>query len=315
MPNIQERLAAPPSPAISSAATSSSTSSSISAEIPRPAIKRVRSLWPKEHGAYGQLGMPLLGALIVAFPPTVASLGYLIAAVSLFLLHEPALVLLGQRGKRAIDEAGERARVRLLSLGGLALAGGVCAVLLARQTLWAAGIGVLLAAIAGVFVWTGREKTAAGELVAASALPWCSVLVGLAGGVPVETALVHWAVWTVAFACATLTIRGMIARGRKRRSSLLPAMLAVGFSLLAAGVALAAWSSGRIGVGPALALVPVVALSLGIGIVAPKTKYLREVGWGVIAATVLTLAVLAATPATPAIASSPPPATPTNLPG
>lgn len=313
MHSILEPLATGQSPAPSS--TAASTPSPTPTARAKAATRRVRSLWPKEHGAYGQIGMPLLGALVVAFPPTIASLGYFAAALSLFLLHEPALILLGQRGKRAIEEAGERAKVRLIVLGAIASTGGVGALVFAPHTLWAAAVGAVMAMIAAAFVLTGREKTAAGELVAGSALPWCGVLVALAGGVSVKTALVHWVVWAVAFACATLTIRGMIARGRKRRSSLMPAMVAVGFSLLATGVALAAWSTGRIGFGPALALLPVVAVSIGIGIVAPKAKHLREVGWVVIAATVVTLTVLATTSATPALASTPPPAPLTNLPG
>lgn len=265
---------------------------------PKPAVKRVRSLWPKEHGAYGQIGMPLLSALVVAFPPSLASLGFFFAALGLFLAHEPALLLLGQRGKRAIEEAGDRAKKRLLLMGALAAVAGIGAIVLAPQAIWAAGVGILLALAAGAFVLTGHEKTAVGELVISGlALPWCGVPVALAGGVPVETALVHWGVWAVSFSCATLTIRGMIARGRKRHRSLVPTMLAMSFALLATGVALAAWSGGRIGLGPALAILPIVAVSLGIGILAPRAKYLREVGWAVIAASVATLAVLATTPA------------------
>jgi hypothetical protein len=58
------------------------------------------SLLPKEHGAYGQIAVPLITAFLVA---GVSTTGLLIAtAVSAgFLAHEPASVLTGARGTRA----------------------------------------------------------------------------------------------------------------------------------------------------------------------------------------------------------------------
>jgi hypothetical protein len=66
------------------------------------------SLFPKEHGAYGQVTVPLITAFLAA---GVSTTGLLIATAVLtgFLAHEPALVLIGIRGVRAKRELRPRA--------------------------------------------------------------------------------------------------------------------------------------------------------------------------------------------------------------
>jgi hypothetical protein len=64
-----------------------------------------RVLLPKEHGAYGQLAFPLITALIVA-GLSVAGALLTVAVVAAFLAHEPAAVVLDQRGARARRELG-----------------------------------------------------------------------------------------------------------------------------------------------------------------------------------------------------------------
>ncbi|MBK8937310.1 MAG: YwiC-like family protein [Polyangiaceae bacterium] len=79
----------------------------------RPTPKR--SLMPREHGAYGQLVLPAAAALIAW--PSFGGAALAVAATAMFLAHEPALVLLGQRGARARAELGAAARSRLTVLG------------------------------------------------------------------------------------------------------------------------------------------------------------------------------------------------------
>lgn len=61
------------------------------------------SLWPKEHGAYGQAAFPLLAAFGVA-GPSPAGVLLAVAVAAGFLAHEPAVILLGRRGPRARRE-------------------------------------------------------------------------------------------------------------------------------------------------------------------------------------------------------------------
>src|SRR5688572_29450477 len=88
------------------------------------------SLFPKEHGAYGQITVPLITAFLAA---GVSTTGLLIATSMLagFLAHEPALVLIGARGARAKRDLRQRA-IRWLGCTltvGVAAAVGVVATL------------------------------------------------------------------------------------------------------------------------------------------------------------------------------------------
>src|SRR5512137_367547 len=88
------------------------------------------SLLPREHGAWGQLAMPLLSGLALGRPGAAAIL-LTLGIVLAFLAHEPLLVVLGHRGKRVRDAAGDRAVRRLAVLGLAAAASGVTALVLA----------------------------------------------------------------------------------------------------------------------------------------------------------------------------------------
>ncbi|HET7503266.1 MAG TPA: YwiC-like family protein [Kofleriaceae bacterium] len=70
-----------------------------------PAGSRVRSLWPREHGAYVQLLAPLATAM-VATRPTIAGAAIAAGACLAFLASEPLRVLLGARGARLQETAG-----------------------------------------------------------------------------------------------------------------------------------------------------------------------------------------------------------------
>src|SRR4051812_9461537 len=58
-------------------------------------------LLPREHGAYAELLLPLTAALCIA--PSSAGFAWALGASTLFLLHDPVLVLLGHRGQRRLD--------------------------------------------------------------------------------------------------------------------------------------------------------------------------------------------------------------------
>src|SRR5512140_1483244 len=80
----------------------------------------MRWLIPREHGAYGQLGFPLLAALGCG-RPGVAALCLVLAFVAAFIAHEPVLILLGDRGTRARRESYRDAVLTLAVSGGVAI--------------------------------------------------------------------------------------------------------------------------------------------------------------------------------------------------
>ena len=166
-----------------------------------------RSLMPREHGAYGQLALPLLTALFSG-RPTAAAFLYAAAAVFAFFAHEPLLVLLGQRGSRAFRELGARARLRLtlLAVGTLLCAG--LALMLSSQTARLASVAPLGGALAlSLLIFRKEERTDWGEIVAAFALSAAGLPVAVAGGVPVRLALCAWGIFSLGFGLVTLSLR------------------------------------------------------------------------------------------------------------
>lgn len=254
---------------------------------PAPAV---RSLAPREHGAYGQLGLPLVTGLAVGRPGVVA-VALAAAAVVTFLAHEPVIVLLGGRGPRVKLEHGARARWRLVGLAAIAVALAAIGLGLAgRAVWWAAALAAGLGATAMAHVVARVEKTLVGEVVASSALASAAVPVAIAGGATATAAWWMWAAWALGFAAITCAVRDVVARGKRKRTPWGPLMLMV----VVGGAATLAWS-GRATVECAA---PLLAVSLGLVIAPAAPRRLRQTGWLLVlasAATATWLVVLART--------------------
>ncbi len=257
---------------------------------PAPAPRR--SMLPHEHGAWGQLAMPLLTAFAIG-RPTAAALALAFAVVAAFLAHEPAIVLLGQRGRRARDEDGDRARRWLAVLGALGALAGVAGIALSPAAARAALAvpGALGIAVVGLLL-ARREKTVAGETAVAAALASSGAAVALAGGAAPEAAIAAAIVWTLGFAAAILAVQVILVRVRSkgardpgRRHAVLAALLAVvAVALSAAGLPAAlAWAT-----------LPTAVLSIAVCLAPFSPKRLRELGWALVASSTLTLVILVA---------------------
>ncbi|MBK8255214.1 MAG: YwiC-like family protein [Polyangiaceae bacterium] len=242
----------------------------------RPTVDRdPRSLAPREHGAYGQLFVPLATALAMG-KPNLASVGFAVSAVSLFFAHEPALVVWGRRGERARRECGARARRRLAILGALAVGSGLIAAM-------SAPVGALIAAIAllptallvGWLGALGREKTAFGEVLAAGALAGVGVPIALSEGVSTPWALGAWGAWTLAFVVSTLVVRAVIAHAKSpvpwTKRTAAPALSAA-FVAGVMGTQLLPWAC-------ALAAAPMILVASWFAIAPPSPRSLKRVGW------------------------------------
>jgi hypothetical protein len=214
----------------------------------------------------------------------------MLAAVAAFLAHEPLLVVLGRRGTRARRQDGKRAE-RLLALATtfFALAGGFALVLGGER--WTTLLPtVALTLLSGVFLFYNREKTLAGEIVAAATLSSLALPVGAFSGVAESTAAIVALVWTLGFSLATFSVRQVIAVGRdhRRRDRLLAVVPSV-------GVATLAFATIRLVPGAVLgwSLAPFVVMSAGLSLVPPAPRHLKRVGWSLIATSVLTLVLMA----------------------
>ena len=243
---------------------------------------RVRALWPREHGAFGQLGFPLATALLAA-RPTAPALLLTGAAIAAFLAHEPALVASGRRGRSAQEQDGARA-LRWFVLAGLAaLALGAAGLWLATRPARAgAAIAAVLGSLLAGAVYLKAEKTLAGELIAAAAMTSAGFMVALASNMPWALAAALWETWLLAFAAAVFPVRSMVARA--------PAAARIVPTL--ATIAAAAFVLPR---DFAACAAPVFAVSLFLALKPPPMKEMTRAGWMLMIAGLLTTIALVVT--------------------
>jgi hypothetical protein len=248
-------------------------------------------LLPREHGAYGQLAMALVTALAIG-RLSAAGLALALAAVLAFVAHESLLVLLGQRGRRALEEDGARARRTLLLVGGAAGAAGLAGLALAPPE---ARVGlvppVVLVIVGAVLVVRRLEKTAAGEMAVGAALSSSGLAVALAGGAPRLAAGAACFTWTMGFAMATMSVHAVLERARSKGQVDRGGRKAVAVLGLLATAFVVAWLAG-FPLGAPAALLPTAALSVGICLARPSAKRLKQLGWAMVASSFVTLLVL-----------------------
>jgi hypothetical protein len=228
--------------------------------------------------------------------PGPAALAWAAAAAFAFLAHEPAMVLLGQRGAKASREERHRAR---RWLGGyvmsVALLGAPAVALMpadARAVLFVPlSLGLLLAAVIGV----GREHTPGGEVLSALVMASLAWPAALASGVPPVAARTCAVVFAAGFAAATLAVHAVIARTRRPPAvtARLTAMLAVVVIavLVGAGAQLQALDRAA-----SAAVAPMLCGAVALAWAAPPARRLRTVGWTLVAVSLatagLTVAIL-----------------------
>jgi len=230
------------------------------------------SLLPREHGAYAQLGTGLAAALALA--PGLRSLGQGVLTAALFLASEPALVLLGRRGQ--VPGGPGRARLRLGVLGALGILGALAAwsgapAALFRTLVPAALLGLVLF---GLFL-ARRERTAAGEVLAAWTFGAAALPVAAAGGAGAAAAPLAL-ILAALFSLGTAVVHGHLMA--LRRASPVPRGAAF---LLGAALCAAAWALGGrlLPRGAWLALLPMTLAALAIRLFPPAPRRLKAVGW------------------------------------
>ena len=248
-------------------------------------------LIPREHGAYGQLAFPLATALIIG-RPTPGAIALAAAGVAAFLSHESLLIVLGQRGSRAAREEGSEARHTLLVFGTLAIVAGIGAVVslnwLAR---WALALPAVLALQLGVAMFSGTERTYAGELLAAGTLSSLSVPVAIGAGVTPRSGFTVFVVFALSFLVATTAVHAIIGRATHSAGMSRRPMSAV-LTLFALFVLAALVRVGFIQPIAPFAALPVGVLALFLVTRPPPPRHLRVVGWSLVAATAATAILL-----------------------
>jgi hypothetical protein len=252
----------------------------------------MNGLWPREHGAYVQLGFPLLTGLVLSgWHP--GAFAFAAAGVALFLAHEPMAVIVGMRGVRLRDSLVGLSRRRLWILGAVAAAGLAAAVVLAPWRAWQAALVPAVPGLALVpLFFMHRIKTLAGELVAAAAFSASLLPVALSGPVRVEVAGLAAAVWFAVTVPAIVSVHAVKAahKGRPRGRWLLVAAPALAILVSVAGILVAVALPDPAAL--ALAVLPPALAVFVIGLVQPHPRHLKRIGWTMAAANTLAFFLL-----------------------
>lgn len=243
---------------------------------------------PREHGAYAEIGFPLLGALI-AGTPSVGSICLTLATLAAFLAHEPLLVLLGRRGPRALEALQTRARRRLLILALFTVLSGVAGLVMAPASVWV--VVVVLATLTlplSRLIVHKREKTLFGESLVVVMFSGAGAMVALAGGVPWLDALITAWIWSATFTLSTAAVHAILARTKRRGRKWLPTVvlciaLALGLLSPIGFVFDAPWT---------MALLPGALTTAGLVISGVTARHLKRVGIVVVISSVATLVCL-----------------------
>jgi YwiC-like protein len=250
---------------------------------------------PKEHGAYGQMVFPLATSLAVG-EVTKPALLLVVSVLSLFVAHEPLLVLLGSRGPRARREQRRRAAVWLGAAVTVALGAAAIALYsMSPETRWALGVPVLPAAMVAFAVAARREKSWYGETAVALAFSLAAVPVSVAAGAPTPIAIAIASVFGVTFVAQTLAVRSVIlaVRGGGNPSASRAARYAASGVIVAGLVGISAAMIGSLLPWTTLAAVlPGVVATVFLVILPPPPTRLRVVGWTLVSTSVTTTAIL-----------------------
>lgn len=252
------------------------------------------SLLPREYGAYAEVAFPLLTALALGSSSAACWL-LVMATVTVFLAHEPVLVLAGERGPRARAETGSRAgRAAVFWLTVASMTGALgwwSAPATARLALL---LPLSLGALLVPLILGHRERTMTGELLVGLVFSSALIPVALAGGVSPRTAVIASAVWATVFSLATFTVRAVIASGKQSPRSHRQSAAALWLSITVIVAAILLPMKDALPALAAAAVVPSALVALVCCILEVHPRHLRRMGWSLVAGDVVALAALVA---------------------
>lgn len=252
---------------------------------------------PKEHGAYGQVALPLATALAVSGVNLPAGL-IAIAVIACFFAHEPLLVLLGLRGPLARRDHSRRAGAWLSTLAVIAAgAGGLAFASLPPSARWALLVPVIPAIPVALAIVAGREKSSPAETGVSLAFSGAAFPVALAGGATMPAAATVAIAFAVTFVLATLAVRVVIQKVRAGGNPAAVASTRRALFVVACGapIAIAVACLERLLPWTAVAAcAPGVVVAVGLAVSPPPASRLRALGWALVTTSVVTAGVLIA---------------------
>jgi hypothetical protein len=249
-----------------------------SGDVQRPAVIAPVQLYPKEHGAYAILGVPLASALVIGGMGVVAVLTT-VAAIAGFVAHEPLMVALGRRGHRA-QSATPQATLRWMLVA--FSSGGAAFWLAPFEVRLALTVCLLFAGFAFVMSVAGLHRTLAAQLIDIMSLTLPSSVVLLAGGVHLSLVIRFWFAWVIGRIATTTAVRSTIASQRASIQRHIPRINNV---LLAATVASCVVGILS-GLNEWIAITPLLGAAIYLRYRPPRIIHLRQLGWALLAVNV-----------------------------
>lgn len=259
----------------------------VAARRPRPAVKPTEvvapvRLHPKEHGAYAILGVPLVAALCIEKINAVVVL-IMVAAIAGFMAHEPLMIAMGRRGRRALLAAPQAAsRFSLLMFvalwsGGMAIWWAPPDVRLALAVcLLFAGLGFALSA-------AGLQRTLPVQMIDMLSLTLPSSAMLLAGGVNQDVVVRLSAAWVMGRIATTTAVRSAIAKMKTSLHRDIPIMNDAIFVSMIVACPFGILS----GLGELIVITPMLATAVWLRFLPPGLIHLRTIGWLLLAVNIL----------------------------
>lgn len=252
-----------------------------------PTVMTPAPLYPKEHGSYAIVGVPLASALIIGGVNAVSFLTS-IAAIAGFVAHEPLMVALGRRGHRA-QCATPHAAIRMTLWFCLAMGSGIAALYLAPHGVRVAlALCLLFAGVAFMTSISGRHRSLIAQIFDIMSLTLPSSVVLMAGGVHYSVAVQFWFAWVVGRIATTASVRSAIASQRNANKSsqsrVNDLLLAGSFTCCAIGIlaGLTEW----------LAITPLIGAAFFFRCRPTPRLRMRQLGWILLGVNVVSAALL-----------------------
>jgi hypothetical protein len=247
-----------------------------------------RAFLPREHGAYFELGFPLLSGLTMT-APTVTSAVIAVSACLFFLSHESLAVLSGVRGRRVQEESGGRARIMFTITAGIGAVTGMAGLLLAESSVrLAALVPLAFAAALAPWVIRRRQKSLVAELLVVGVFATLVLPVGAAGGLAWSLAWTVAAVWIASFVPSTVVVHALKLHHKGRSNA---GGMRVAGSTVALGVgggAVACAVNGAVPPLVAAALLPQAAAGFLLSVRPVHPRNLKRVGWTLVGTSTIT---------------------------
>jgi len=204
----------------------------------------MKTLLPREHGAWSMLLLPFAGTAILLHPAP----GRLVAAfalvLALFLLRGPLIILARQQWVWRTPREETAAARRFVAVGGVVAA--ACAVIAVPRPAWplAAVCGfaaALLMSISILLAVRNRQHSVAFQMVGAVGLAGSSLVAALSSGAIPRWAWLLWAASALHGAAAIPLVHARLALRRRQTPSLWRAGAGVLATLAAAAAAISSW--------------------------------------------------------------------------